>query len=261
MKAIRIRLLSLVFSLVFFFQTHMVFADAALQAQELEGMDASGQSKSFSQYVLQPIHSVMRIAAHRSHSSHSSHRSHSSHSSHSSHQSGSNSVSYTTPRTTSTSVTYSSPSPVITSGTPVQKSVATPITKPTEQNIPVEPVYVLTVPKKLAIFHSMPDSSTIPARSAWKFLCARLEERFTVQLKSSVGSQNKSEYNFSDISKAAQADSYLSGHIIWTSNLYVASLEFGNTKGKKVKINKASESLDMLITSIINTVEEQGDLL
>jgi hypothetical protein len=260
MKAIRIRLLSLVFSLVFFFQTHMVFADAALQAQELEGMDASGQSKSFSQYVLQPIHSVMRIAAHRSHSSHSSHRSHSSHSSHSSHQSGSNPVSYTAPRTTSTPVTYTSPSPAITSGTPAQKSVAVPVSKPTEQIIPVEPVYVLTLPKKLAIFHSMPDSSNIPARSAWKFLCARLEERFTIQLKSSVNYQNKSEYNFSDMSKAAQADSYLSGHIVWTSNLYVASLEFGNTKGKKVRINKASESLDMLITSIINALEEQEEL-
>jgi hypothetical protein len=106
----------------------------------------------------------------------------------------------------------------------------------------------------------MPDSSNIPARSAWKFLCARLEERFTIQLKSSVNYQNKSEYNFSDMSKAAQADSYLSGHIVWTSNLYVASLEFGNTKGKKVRINKASESLDMLITSIINALEEQEEL-
>ena len=62
MKTIRIRLLSLVFALVFFFQTHMLFSDAVIQSQEQNDLDNSEQSKKLSNYVLKPIQSIMRIA-------------------------------------------------------------------------------------------------------------------------------------------------------------------------------------------------------
>lgn len=87
-----------------------------------------------------------------------------------------------------------------------------------------------------------------------------MEERFNVLLKSDVDAQSKNDYNFPNIAKASNAEFYVSGSIIWTGNLYVASIEFGNTAGKKIKINKASESLDMLLTSIMNSIEEQEDM-
>ncbi len=280
MRAIKIRILSVIFGILFFFQTYILFADATIQVQGIKNLDNSDQSKSFSNYILQPIQSIVRIAAHRSHSSHSSHRSHSSHSSHSSHQSSSYGVSYTVPRTT----TYSSPStsssfPSTTPTEPASKSVLVPestqrsgpsgeqvpsqsSTITTAEDIPiVEPSYSFTIPRKFAIFQYEPDSSKIPARVAWEFLCKRIDEQFTVLLESDVDTQSDQDYNFPDITKAAQAEFYVSGSIIWTGKLYVASLELGNIEGKKIKINKASESLDMLLTSIINSIEQQEDLL
>jgi|GEM_PF-6772434 len=272
MRTIKIRIVSVIFGILFFFQTHILFADASMQVEGIKSLDNSDQSKSFSNYILQPIHSIVRIAAHRSHSSHSSHRSHSSHSSH---QSSSYGVSYTVPRTT----TYSSPgTPKTSPSEPTKNSILVPETMqlsgPVTKQVPsqsstttteivpaVEPSYSFTVPKKFVIFHYLSDSSKIPARSAWNFLCKRMDEQFNVLLESDVDVQSNQDYNFPDITKAAQAEFYISGSIIWTGKLYVASLELGNIEGKKIKINKASESLDMLLTSIINSIEQQEDLL
>ena len=279
MRAIKIRILSVIFGILFFFQTHLLLADDAIQFQGIKNLDNSDQSKSFSNYILQPIQSIVRIAAHRSHSSHSSHRSHSSHSSHSSHQSSSYGVSYTVPRTTTYSSPSTSSSPIKTTPeVPAKKSILVPDTtqssNPEAKQVPskssttttevvpiVEPSYSFTIPRKFAIFQYEPDSSKIPARVAWEFLCKRIDEQFTVLLESDVDTQSDQDYNFPDITKAAQAEFYVSGSIIWTGKLYVASLELGNIVGKKIKINKASESLDMLLTSIINSIEQQEDLL
>jgi len=87
-----------------------------------------------------------------------------------------------------------------------------------------------------------------------------MKERFNVLLESDIDSQAGHSYSFPDITKSVNAEFYVSGSIIWTGNMYVSSIEFGNTAGKKIRINKAGDSLDMVLTSIMNVIEQQEDL-
>jgi hypothetical protein len=257
MRKVKMRLLIWFFSLLFFFQTHPVFSILVLQKQE--SSDDSGNKKSFSNYVLEPVQSLIRIATHSSHSSHSSHRSHSSHSSH---QSSSYGTTYSLPRTT----TYTTPSYY---STPIKKEavVQTPVVLPNSKNIEPNQVYTtgnssytFTIPKRIVVHQNESKANNTVSTAIWDLLIAKMEEEYQIVFEKDKESNVNAGIDVPAIIKEHYADFYLTGYIFQVENLYVSSIEFNDAQGKKVKIQKASDSIDMLIISILSCVKEQVGL-
>ena len=90
-------------------------------------------------------------------------------------------------------------------------------------------------------------------------LCKELETKYKVLQQFEVDVQNQEKFDYPTLTKSVKAELFISGAITKPGKLYIASLEFGNTNTKKIKISKSSDSLGMLITSILNSIEQQED--
>lgn len=256
MRKAKVRFLLWFFGLLFFFQTHSMFSNAIMQNQG--NGNNSENKKSFSNYVLEPMQTHIRVAAHRSHSSHSSH---SSHRSHSSHQSSSYGISYAVPRTTTYVDPIQVPSPiqeqpeVSTSFVPTGDRVLGSYSFPSDTTS-----YSFTVPNRLVVHHQENVSDNAVSRAVWTLLAANLEREFQIVPQTEFEAMVQAGIDDSRIVQKHNADFYLTGYIIHTEDLYISSIEFGNAQGKKIKIHKASDSIDLLITSIMNSIRLQVGL-
>ena len=281
MKHIKVRLLSLFFGVLFFLQTNTIFSQRLdYNLAKVAEKDTEG-THSLRNYVLEPhdATSPLRIAAHRSHSSHSSHKSHSSHSSHRSSTTAVSVPTYKAPSTTTykapSTTTYEAPSTatnIVPKSPP--SSYADPVTtvkgpsivpqdelSQTTTGIPDDRTSPFSVQTRLVLRQIGYDRKNVVANSAWGLLKMKLNPNFVIIPQKEYDSFLEIGFSKAEATKKALADFYVTGSIIWTGRIYVASFEIGNHSGNYIRINKAHESLEMVITSLMNIIELQSALL